>query len=371
MTLRIILHREIPEDAKLSRQWNDLVLQMERPEVFYTSEWALAVQTAYRARLKLLLLLGYEGDQLIGVAPLATDPEEKTISFLAASTGDYCDFLSQSQQRASFVEAVFAELASSMPKFIALANLPEDSATPAALRMAAANYGLHIYLRPAYVCPQVNLGSGEQRQQLRQTLLGKKKLRHYFRAMEREGPVTITHLKSQEEIQNALPEFADAHVARFQATHRISSLSTPERRLFLQELARRFSGTGIMTLSKLTVGDRAVAWNCGFQFQGSWFWYQPTFDSRDEENSPGHCLLSRIISEACDIDGMKLVDFGLGAEGYKQRFANRARQTLYVTLTGDWRRHVREMARYRVASLLKRSPKIESAVRKMLLGRGS
>jgi CelD/BcsL family acetyltransferase involved in cellulose biosynthesis len=366
VSLRIVLHKEIPEDPTLWRQWNDLALQMERPEVFYTIEWALAVQSAYKVSLKPLLLLGYEGDSLTGVASLATDPREETISFLAATTADYCEFLSQPQQRASFLDAVFAELAKTNARFMALANLPEDSATPAALRSVAIKYGFHIYMRPAYLCAQVKLGSAEQRQELKKDLAGKKKLRRYLRAMEREGLVTFVHLRSQQQIQAALPAFADAHVARFQATHRVSSLSTPERRLFLSELARQFSDTGVVTLSMLLVGDRSVAWNYGFQFRGSWFWYQPTFDSSQEENSPGHCLLSRIVIDACDIDGMHVVDLGLGAEGYKERFGNSTRQTLYVTVSKSWRRHIWEVARYRAASLMKRSPKVESALRDVL-----
>ena len=71
-----------------------------------------------------------------------------------------------------------------------------------------------------------------------------------------------------------------------------------------------------------------MAWNYGFQFHGSWFIYQATFDRRQEEHSPGHCLLSRIVTEACDMDAMKVVDLGLGAEGYKERFGNaRARRS--------------------------------------------
>ncbi len=366
MSLRIVVHREIPEDPKLLRQWNDVALQMERPEVFYTCEWALAVQSSYQAFLKPLLFLGYEGDDLVGVASLATDAAEETVSFLAATTADYCEFLTEPLRRTEFVHAVFAGLGKTKASFMALANLPEDSATPAALRAAAGKHGFHVYMRAAYLCAQVELGSGEQRQELKASLVGKKKLRRYLRAMEREGPVTFSHLRSQAQIQAALPDFANAHVARFQATQRISSLSTPERRLFLEELARRFSGTGVVTLSMLTIGDRPVAWNYGFQFDGSWFWYQPTFDSRQEENSPGYCLLSRIVIEACDMDGMKVVDLGLGAEGYKERFGNNTRQTLYVTLTRSWRRHLQEVVRYRAASLLKRSPKVESAVRRVL-----
>lgn len=364
--MRIVLHRIIPEDPELHRQWNAVALQTERPEVFYTCEWALAMQSAYRASLTPLLFLGYEGDDLVGVASLATDPSEKNVSFLAGTTGDYCEFLTRPHRRTDFVDAVFAELGKTKARFIALANLPEDSATPAALRTAAGKYGFHVYLRPAYLCAQVDLGSAAQRQELKTALTGYRKFRRYIRAMEREAPVTFAHLQSRTQIQAALPAFADAHVARFRATQRVSSLSTPERRLFLEELARRFSGAGIVTLSMLMIGDRPVAWNYGFQFHGSWFIYQATFDSRQEENSPGHCLLSRIMVEACDMDGMEVVDLGLGAEGYKGRFGNSTRQTLYATVTRSWARHLREIVRYRAASALKQAPKIESAVRGVL-----
>ena len=93
MSLRIVLLREIPDDPGLRRQWNEVALQVERPQVFYTCEWALAVQSAYQASLKPWLLLGYEGDDLVGVASLATDAAEQNISFLAAATADYCEFL--------------------------------------------------------------------------------------------------------------------------------------------------------------------------------------------------------------------------------------------------------------------------------------
>jgi CelD/BcsL family acetyltransferase involved in cellulose biosynthesis len=369
--LRIVLHRKIPEDSSLLRGWNDLVLQMERPEVFYTCEWALAVQSAYQASLKPLLFLGYDGYDLVGVACLGTDVAEEKVSFLAANTGDYCEFLSHPQRRAEFVDAIFREISRTKVGSLALANLPEDSTTPAALRAAAKKQGFHIYTRPAYLCAQIDLGAGEARQALKNSLLNKKKLRRYLRELEREGQVTFAHLQSWDRIRTALPGFADAHLARFHATHRVSSLETPERRRFLDDLAQRFSGAGVVTLSLMMVGDRPVAWNYGFQFCGSWFWYQPTFDSRYEENSPGHCLLSRIVIEACDLSTMRVVDLGLGAEGYKERFANSTRQTLYAMLTKSSLNHVREIARFRLASAVNRSPRLEAAIRRALatLGR--
>ena len=368
--MRIVLHREIPEDPALHRQWNAVALRMERPEVFYTWEWAVAVQSAYRESLKPLLYLGYEGDDLVGVAALAIDAEQRNIVFLAATTADYCDFLSPPDHRVEFIDSVFAELRQAKAKTamasLALANLPADSKTSDALRQAAEKYGFHIFARPAYLCAQVELGTGDRRQELKAELAGKKKLRRYLRVMEREGPVTFAHLQSLEEIQAALPGFANAHVARFRRTRQVSSLATAERRLFLEELARRFSGAGVVTLSLLMIGDRPLAWNYGFRFHGSWFWYQPTFDSHQEMNSPGHCLLSRIVMDACDLDGMSVVDLGLGAEGYKERFGNATRQTHFVTMTRSWPRHLRGIFRHWAASTLKRSPRVESLVRRML-----
>ena len=367
--MRIVLHKEIPDDPLLLQRWNGLVQKMERPEVFYTCQWALAVQAAYGSSLQPLLFLAYDGDDLAGIASLATDAAGQ-VKFLAATTADYCEFLSDPRRRTEFVDLVFAELRRMNVNDLALANLPADSATLGGLRAAARKHGFYVYARPAYLCGQIDLPRGQARQEMKTALQNKKKLRYHLRALEREGAVTFAHLDSWERIREELPKFADAHVARFKAMHRASSLETPQRRRFVEELARRFSGTDVVTLSLMMVGGRPVAWNYGFKFCGSWFWYQPTFDSRYEENSPGHCLLSKIVIEACGIDEMKVVDLGLGAEGYKERFANGNRQTLYALTTRSWRRHLQGIARHRTVSVIRRAPKIEGFLR-LVLGRPS
>jgi CelD/BcsL family acetyltransferase involved in cellulose biosynthesis len=361
--LRIVLLRKIPEESALLHGWNDLVLQMEQPEVFYTGEWALAVQAAYSASVKPLLFFGYDGNDLVGVASLAADVGEQNVSFLAATTADYCEFISHPRRRTEFIEAVFAELRQLRVVNLVLANLPADSATPLALRVAAKKYGFHVYIRPAYLCSQVALGSPAQRQELQTAVSRKRQLRRCMKALEHQGHVTFAYLRSWPEIQTALPNFIDAHLARFRAKQGMSFLSTPERQLFMQELAMRFTGIGAMTLGMLMIGDRPVAWSFGFRFYGTWFLYQTTFDIRCEENSPGYCLIARILIEACEMSALNLVDLGLGAEAYKEWFANGTRQTLQATLTTSPLHHLREVARYRLATGVKRFPKLENAIR--------
>lgn len=368
-----MLHREIPEDPRLQGQWNSLLEQMESPEVFYTYQWAWAVQRAYGSTLVPFLVLAYEADALVGVAALATDPAQSSASFLAATTADYCEFLSVPSSRKVFTEAVFSELAKAQVGRIELANLPADSATAHAVRSDGAAKGYQVLLRPAYLCAQVQLGGDEARATLKRDLLRKKMFRRNMNALSRAGAgeVRLNHLRSWDEVAPVLPSFLVAHVARFLATGRISNLARSDRRLFLEELAKALSASGWLTLTRLMAGERSVAWNYGFHFGGSWFWYQPTFDSSLEEQSPGYCLLTQIIAEACDTPEMRVVDMGLGAEGYKDRFANGTRATLHVTATTSFASSVVALTRYRIAQVIKVHPPLESAVRGAIHRAGS
>jgi CelD/BcsL family acetyltransferase involved in cellulose biosynthesis len=195
-------------------------------------------------------------------------------------------------------------------------------------------------------------------------------LRRHLKTMSQIAPVELRHLRSRDEIAAALPEFEQAHIARFLSTGRVSNLATPERRAFLSELANLLSGPGWITLTTLNVGDEPVAWNYGFQFAGSWFWYMPTFDGGFQRYYPGLCLLAKIVEEACETPEINRVDLGLGAEGYKERFATGARQTSDITATASTARHLKGMVRYHAATAIKSSPPLEHCIRR-LLGRPS
>ena len=361
--MRIVIHREIPEDPTFSRRWNELVGEMEQPQVFYTYEWALAVDRAYHESLNPLLILVFDEEELVGLAALGTDPIRPTAFFLTSTTADYCDFISGADRRGEVLDAVVCELRRQDIRTLVLANLPADSVTLGALRRVAGPRGYGTFARHAYFCSQIRLGAGDTRVQLKQGVTKRKHLRYYIRAMEKRGPVKVENLKSWENIEPVLPRFAQAHVARFLATDRISSLARAERRRFLLELARLLSGLDSVIVSRLMVGDEAVAWNFGFQFRGSWFWYQPTFDSRWEKLSPGFCLLSKTVEAACDSPEMQLIDLGLGAEGYKERFATGRRQTLQVTATISTPLLVKEVLRYHAATTIRLAPKLERWVR--------
>jgi CelD/BcsL family acetyltransferase involved in cellulose biosynthesis len=364
--MRIVVHRDIPDDRLLQQQWNALVQEMEYPEVFYTHQWALAVRRVFGKSVLPILILAYEGDKLAGVAALAADPDQNATSFLCSTSADYCDLLSHPDLRAELLDAVLAELCRADLPHLVLTSLPAESATIQSLPSISRKHGYHLFVRATAMCAQVELGDARERIKLKTTLGKKKIFRHSMNSFSKEGPVSFGHLVTWEAIEPVLAGFSVAHVARFLAMGRISNMVNANRRAFLSELARLLSKSGWLVLSRMLVADRTVAWNYGFQFQGKWFWYQPTFNTSHERLSPGYCLLSKIISDACDRTEMRVVDLGLGAEGYKERFANSARSTLNATLTKSLGRHKREVARYRAAQALKSVPRAESAVRAVL-----
>ncbi len=361
--MRIVVREDIPEDSELRRAWNDLALRMERPEVFYTYEWAIAVQRSYGDTLKPLVLLAYEGESLVGLVAFAREKGARRFAFLTASTADYCDFICAPGRRGEFVEAVFSELKQRQIGNIVFANLPADSVSVAAISTAASGRGFYLHSRPAYLCARVVLGSEKERAELKQVVASKKRLRRNIRELEKLGRVSVRHETQWNNIEAILLSFNRAHIARFLSTGRISNQIRGERRAFLHELAHELSASGWVALSRLLVEEDAVAWNYGFRFAGSWFWYQPTVNSKYEDLSPGYCLLARIVQLACDSPDIDVVDLGLGAEDYKERFATAGRQTLYLGLNESLARHAREVIREKAAGLVKTSPKLESGIR--------
>ena len=263
--MRLVVHREIPENEVLRLQWNNLVQQMDSPEVFYTYEWARAVATAYGSSLQPLLLIGYEGDCVAGIASLATDLAQKNVTFLAATTADYCDFVCAPDRVGEFTCLVLSELRA-IASNVVLASVPVSSTTGHALRESARQNDSSHFSRPSCRCAQTRFASPQQRGSVRRSIKSKRFERQRKR-LSLLGPVIVRHITQWREIAAELPKFRKAHVDRFCAQGRTSNLADQRRWRFLQELAQLLSGQGWMVLSVLSVGGQSDRLELRIPFQ--------------------------------------------------------------------------------------------------------
>ena len=360
--MRLILHRAIPADDDFRLRWNELVQAMERPQVFYTCEWAVAVTRAYAASVESIIFAGYRAHRLAAVAALTLESGGSRAVFLTAATADYCDFISAPADRGEFVRRLMAELRRMGVAQVRFANLPAESSSAKALKSISRESGFSVFARPAYSCAQVSLNSAGERKQAAESAA--RKLKRMSKAVGELRQAVASHEVSPDEFDREFSAFANAHVARFLSTDQLSNLVRPERRAFLAELAQLLSQQGWLALSTLKVDGQTVAWNYGFRFGGNWFYYQPTFDSDAHRLSAGSFLLCKILEAASQDPEIQTLDLGLGEEEYKQQYANRTQETLYITASQSSARHAREACRYQGARWIAKYPRLESHVRR-------
>jgi CelD/BcsL family acetyltransferase involved in cellulose biosynthesis len=353
---------KIPEDPDIVLAWNQLVFKMERPEVFFSHQWALAASRAF-SDLHPLIFLVYDSGRLAGVAAMATNRASPgTVFFLTASTADYCDIVSEPQNRKEVLDAVLDELNKVSTQDLILANVPAESRTLQAISPIARSRGFHFHHRPAYECGIISLGDQKHRHAILQSVIRKERERRGLKKLGQLGPIRLAHL-SVEQVESGLEPIFRAPISRFLAANRLSPLIHHERRFFLEELGRLMGLAGWLKISQLEAGGRPIAWNYGFRFSDSWFWYLPTFRVQFEDSSPGSCLLRLIIEQACADTSVNRLDLGLGDESYKRRFSNAASSTSYVQLSKSTPRHIAVVGRYRLAALAETFPTMGKRLR--------
>ena len=365
--MRVTVLKEIPEDTDLCAAWNSLVFVMENPEIFFTYQWALAASRGFRKNLYPLLFLIHDSGQLAGVAALAVDSRApRAAFFLTSSTADYCDILSAPENRRAVLLALLKEIQNLGFRDLVLASVPSTSVTLKEIPGVAGSNGFYITSRVAYDCGIVQLGDEQQRKTLVQTVAGKSREKRALKKLAALGSVSVIHLTEPEQIKTSLEAIASAQISRFLVSGRVSPLVDSERRTFLTQLTDLLAQAGWLKISQLEVNGQPIAWNYGFRFEGSWFWYLPAFQIKYEHASPGSCLLRLLVEEGCKDPSLRWLDLGLGDESYKARFANNARRTRYVQLSRGFPKHVAKIGRNVLGATVARFPYVENKLRRTM-----
>lgn len=362
--MRVTVLKQVPEDPDLSAAWNTLVLEMENPEVFFTYQWALAASRGFQEHLSTLLFLVYEFENLAGVVALAVDPRTpRAAFFLTSSTADYCDIVSAPANRKAVILAVLEEIQKLGLSDLVLANVPANSATLEELPAVAGSKRFYVTSRAAYNCGVVQLGNDDQREGIIRDLAGKSREKRALKRLTNLGSVKVIHVTEPEQIGASLESIVSAQISRFLASNRVSPLVGPERRAFLQQLSDLLSESGWLKISQLEIDGKPVAWNYGFRFGGSWFWYLPTFEMEYAHVSPGSCLLRLLVEEGAKDTSLRWLDLGLGEESYKDRYANKMRQTRYIRVSRGLPRHMLSVGREMVSTAAARFPQLGEKLR--------
>lgn len=160
-------------------------------------------------------------------------------------------------------------------------------------------------------------------------LTRKESLRRHRKRARRELAYRVEHIVGRLPA-DALARIAELHRERWAFDDQRSAFAAPSRCGEYMACAER------VLLSLVYDGEALFAAHIGLRFGGTMTWHTPVINVRYLDYSPLEVLLLETVEE-CARTGVRVLDFGLGDEPYKQRFSNATRPVANLFLPGTWR----------------------------------
>lgn len=152
------------------------------------------------------------------------------------------------------------------------------------------------------------------------SLLKKKSLKRHHNKAKREMNYTCTHKQAHFD-QLDISELAHLHKERWAFDNVQSAFLNRGR----EDLYSCHKDNKV--LSVISDGDEIVAIHYGMLLGNVFLWHTPVLNIKYLNYSPIELLLYEVVN-FCKLNGLNVLDFGLGDERYKLRFSNSKRKVL-------------------------------------------
>ncbi len=307
--------------------WNHLAAETPTSTIFQTFEWFASWWEAFGEAYRLQLVLGFRDYRLVAVAPFVASQVRRygqswtQLELAGGIPTDYRDFLYREEGDAeSLIHACQTSL---RWDFLQLDRIPAASPTMTLVRRAFPGWRGTQFICdpcPAYVFTPEHDGS---------EILSKKSIRRHENGMKRAGAVAVRHLSRSEEIEPYLEAFFAQHIARRAQTEDPSHFLDLRYQRFYRLLTQRLTRHHWLLLTVVTLDNEPVAFHFGFLYGQKLLWYKPAFSTTHAHLSPGEVLLASLF-RYCREQGLRELDFTIGDEAFKSRFANVLRHNYCV-----------------------------------------
>lgn len=312
-------------------EWNGLVAGNETNSIFQTYEWFDAWWTSFGRAGSLYFLLVRSRGQPVGFAALMIRRNSiglRQVEFVGHGNADYQDFVLPCAKRAALAAICdFLRADSERWDRFYLTNIPQRSMTVSWLCEEAAERRMQLVEEAHASCPTLLL---EDRVPTVRRLIDKYSMRRPFNWFSRRGRLTFRQIEPHE-FASMFPSYFDQHIRRWRAKGVHSLFEEQRHQRFYQELAGRLQPTGWLLFSVVELDGAPLAFHFGFDYAGSVIWYKPSFEIRHAARSPGLLLIRNMIQDALERKRHEL-DFTIGDEQFKDRFANAERVNVNVAI---------------------------------------
>jgi CelD/BcsL family acetyltransferase involved in cellulose biosynthesis len=337
MRVRIIEH--IGDFAALHEEWNHLLSRSNANTVFLTWEWLYSWWEHFSANRKLSIMLVYDEDKLVGIAPFYYESTRirglipmKSLQWLGAGDvgSDYLNLICETGYEEQVCDLICRELSGNIKSWdlLRLTDLPDRS--PAFLRfqeLTAGDTNLEYQIGREYICPYIELENHSTESYLESLSSNMRyNLRRRSRQVFQQLGAEMRRCERLEEIGSFLDAIFELHARRWKARGGSDGFSGTEIRAFHQTAAERLFARGWLRLYMLEIDNLPVAGIYGIEYANTFSFYQSGFDPACDRYSVGMVLMFETIKEAINRK-MVLYDFLHGTEEYKFKWTQTVRRT--------------------------------------------
>jgi len=309
--------------------WDVLVNSMKYPSVFLTWEWVTTWIDQFGSTYDLLVLMGYEGERLVGILPLAGTRvkledgllEHKVITFCGALEL-YPDHLDVICDRNTSHEKIQSYINQFM-EFLKLHNRRSIIYFPFLAErghlsrwLQQNSYRHRTIVRDDITSPYIPFGEDIDTYF---QMMGKKKrynIKREARILFEQKKVKMAILRKGDEIEKGLDELFRLHSARSSSKGIESTFSSDKIKEYHVLFAHETASLEWVMIFQLLDGNNVIASAYGLLFHGTFNYYQAGFDPEWSHYSPGNVLIYSMIGYLSD-KGIKVFDFLGGNDGYK------------------------------------------------------
>lgn len=327
------LHTNYPQE--LATAWDELLKQsiLDVPFLKFSHLkiwWQTRGGGEWPDSDELMIVSAFEGNELLGLAPLFTHDKNTLLLLGSKEICDYLDLIVKPENLHSFVKGLADYISSPLfPKWnqIIFHNLMQTSATIDALKETAQQMGWEFSTECRKQSPFIQLPGNWNEYLLSIDKKQRHEIRRKTRRAEEKADLCWYFFEDKGHLADATSDFLDL----MEKDPEKSQFLTPQMREHMRAVMQWAFENKMLQLSFLEIDGRKAASYFCFYYQNKILVYNSGYDPNFSEFSPGWVLLGYLLKWANE-NQISEFDFMRGNEDYKYRFGGKDRCVICVIL---------------------------------------
>jgi len=313
-------------------EWLALEKNGQIPTIFQTYDWVESWWKHLGFRGVKIVLAAYDGNELIGIAPLYISklsvkgvPLFNVMRLIGAGESDYQAFILKGGRE----EVALRELLDYLRRFkwdiFWLSDVHPETATNRLIPELLKATGYYYTSQQHTPCPYIQLPKTFEDYKQALSRNSRRNLTKFCNRVETLDGIKYRKVQKAEDLSEAMETFFHLHQSRWQKLGQEGALAEKEVRIFHLEVASRL--LRYLDLRQLKLKDRVIATTYSYDFNSSREVYLPGMDMEFEYYSLGFVMMAYGIRNAIEC-GLQEFDFMRGDEEYKFHFTKTVRHNM-------------------------------------------